>query len=230
MSATEALSEFYGGADFYFTLDTAQPLSSALIAGINLLCDRVEDADAETIVVLHLNDRTSGGSRSWPGDVGIQTVNRWERALRRLERLSMVTVAVAEGACGGPALEVLLATDYRLGTRDLRLSLPELSGELWPGMVLHRLANQVGVARARRMVLFGTGLSAADAVEAGLIDELVDDVVRGVTATTELAGRVTGSELGIRRRLLLDAVSTSYEEALGIHLAACDRALRRVAP
>ena len=36
----------------------------------------------------------------------------------------------------------------------------------------------------------------------------------------------TGRELAIRRRLLLDATTTSYEDALGAHLAACDRAVR----
>jgi len=40
---------------------------------------------------------------------------------------------------------------------------------------------------------------------------------------------VDGRELSIRRRLLLEAASTSFEDALGAHLAACDRALRRAA-
>ena len=33
----------------------------------------------------------------------------------------------------------------------------------------------------------------------------------------------------LRRRLLLDAGYTSFEDALGAHLAACDRALRLAA-
>jgi len=43
------------------------------------------------------------------------------------------------------------------------------------------------------------------------------------------AGTFTGKEVAIRRQLLLDAAQHSFEEALGAHLAACDRALRRVA-
>jgi isomerase DpgB len=232
LSSTPALSELGEGADFFCAIDTAQPLSQQLIIDLNQLADQVEDATDDSILVLHLGDRDTGDSDagsagSWPGEVGIHIVNRWERVLRRLERLSAVTVAVAQGPCGGPALEVLLASDYRLGTKDMRLDLPAMDGEFWPGMAVHRLANQLGVARARRMVLFGNGLTAHEAMQAGLIDEIVDDVVEGVNATQELAGRVTGSELGVRRRLLLEATTTSFEEALGTHLAACDRTLRR---
>jgi isomerase DpgB len=32
--------------------------------------------------------------------------------------------------------------------------------------------------------------------------------------------------MSVRRRLLQDSLSTSFEDALGVHLAACDRALR----
>jgi isomerase DpgB len=42
-----------------------------------------------------------------------------------------------------------------------------------------------------------------------------------------LTAGVAGEELAIRRQLLLDAGHTRFEDALGSHLAACDRALRR---
>jgi isomerase DpgB len=35
------------------------------------------------------------------------------------------------------------------------------------------------------------------------------------------------SELAVRRRLLLEAPSATFEDALGAHLAACDRLMRR---
>ena len=225
----EALSGIEAGADVYHRIDTAKPLSVPLVDGLNELCERVEASSEDTIAVLHLTDESDAGpgGTAWPGEVGIELVNRWERALRRLERLRAVTVSVAEGRCAGPALEVLLTTDYRIATRDLRLHPPALSGEVWPGMVLHRLANQIGTAQARRLALFGGEVTAVQARRVSLIDEIVDDVVEGVAASTQLAGVATGTELGIRRRLMMEATSTSYEEALGAHLAACDRSLRR---
>ncbi|MFD0493628.1 hypothetical protein [Streptomyces rhizosphaericus] len=43
-----------------------------------------------------------------------------------------------------------------------------------------------------------------------------------------LRGRLSGREAGIRRRLLTEAASAEYQDALGAHLAACDRELRRL--
>jgi isomerase DpgB len=38
-----------------------------------------------------------------------------------------------------------------------------------------------------------------------------------------------GAEMAIRRQLIFEAGSTTFEDALGAHLAAADRALRREA-
>lgn len=212
-------------ADFYLEIDSGWALSPSLIASVEELCDNVEDTAADTAVVLRLGGAADDGGG--PGDVGIHLVNKWERALRRLERLASVTIAVADGRCAGVALEALLSCDYRIGAPGLRLALPVAAGEPWPGMVVHRLANQLGVAKARQLVLFGSAISGARALELGILDEVTDDLDFAVEAQTTLARGVAGTELAIRRRLLMDATTTSFEDALGTHLAACDRTLRR---
>ena len=138
-----------------------------------------------------------------------------------------VTVAAVDGRCTGPALDVLLTVDYRVAAPTTRLGIPCVGSGTWPGMALYRLANQVGAGRARRMALFGAQVAAAQAVDWGLLDEVVDDPLG--RAAEVVARRADGKELSIRRRLLLEASSTSFEDALGAHLAACDRALRRAA-
>jgi isomerase DpgB len=158
--------------------------------------------------------------------VGIHAVNQWERALRRLERLPTASLAVVDGYCSGLALEVLLATDYRIAASGARLRVPALPEGTWPGMTLYRMANQLGVARVRRLALFGVEIGAVRAAGLGLVDEVGDDVVALAREALEILGGVPGRELAIRRRLLLDATTTSYEDALGSHLAACDRAVR----
>ncbi|MFI1971995.1 hypothetical protein BLA24_02470 [Streptomyces cinnamoneus] len=212
-------------------VDTAQPLSEFLIGELDGLCDRIEDAGGSAVAVIRLGDATAvTPGTGWPGEVGIHLVNKWERALRRLERVGAVTVAVAAGAAGGPALEVLLACDYRIGGSAMRLSLPGRDGEPWPGMLVHRLANQLGPTRARHLVLFGGEISATQALQLGVLDDVVDDTDSAVAAKAASLTHLTGTELAVRRRLLLDATTTSFEEALGAHLAACDRALRRARP
>ncbi|MDH6218885.1 hypothetical protein [Streptomyces pseudovenezuelae] len=84
------------------------------------------------------------------------------RSLRRFERLPAVTAAIADGACCRAALDALLATDLRVATRS-SLRLPALDATTWPGMALHRLAQQApGIASIRRATLFGTPVDAVE--------------------------------------------------------------------
>ncbi|WP_234542810.1 enoyl-CoA-hydratase DpgB [Streptomyces shenzhenensis] len=208
-------------------IDGTRPLSAESVAAVGAVCDRAEDPggpDSVIVQVCGVPDRT------WADNLTISLVSKWERALRRLERLPASTIAVVDGACGGQALDVLLATDYRIATGSARLVVPAAGGDSWPGMALYRLVQYGGNATAvRNAVFFGTPVEAADALALNLVDELVDDLDGALAAAAGRGGAVSGAELAIRRQLMLDASTTSFEEALGAHLAACDRALRRSA-
>ncbi|MCB5182433.1 enoyl-CoA-hydratase DpgB [Streptomyces antimicrobicus] len=197
-----------------------------LTATVQALCDEVETHRATGAVVLRL---TSGGDApQWPGDVTVSAVNRWERAVRRLEKLDAITVAVAAETCAGPALDLLLATDFRIAASGLRLALPVNDGHFWPGMTLYRLVRHLGAQRARQIVMWGTDIPLGRAVGLGLIDESADSVVEALATATALTGRLSNRETALRRQLIAEAVTAEYEEALGLHLAACDRELRRL--
>lgn len=204
-------------------IDGGQPPSPEAIAAIGLVCDGVEDSGGHRPLIVELSGAPDSG---WTHGLTVGLVSKWERVLRRLERLPTTTIAVADGDCGGPALDALLVTDIRIATPSLRLVVPLADGATWPGMALHRLAQQTaGTAAIRRAVLFGTPLDAAQALALHLVDEVTDDAASSVAA--ELTAVFAGSELAIRRQLLLDGRTAPFEEALGAHLAACDRALRR---
>lgn len=204
-------------------VDGRQGLSAELVAALGGVCDAVEDRGGDVIVSITV----SGAPREpLDGNLTVALVNKWERALRRLERLPAVTMALVSGECGGLALEALLATDYRIATPSARFLVPVVAGATWPGMVLHRLVQQAGAAGVRRAVLFGRPIEAGEAAAMGLIDELAVDPPGALAAAAELVAAFSGGELAIRRQLILDASAVSFEEALGVHLAACDRLLR----
>lgn len=205
------------------SIDGGQHLSAGLVMALGAVCDQAEDLGGPGIVLVQVSGAPGG---SWTKDLTVGLVSKWERALRRLERLGMPTVAVATGDCGGVALDALLATDYRIASGDVRLLVPVQGGSTWPGMAIYRLAQQVGVARVRRSVLFGHPIDAAEALDLRLIDEIADDTAAG-ELRPGLAAELSVAEPAIRRRLLLDTAATSFENALGVHLAACDRELRR---
>ncbi|WP_322755970.1 enoyl-CoA-hydratase DpgB [Frankia sp. Cas3] len=212
--------------DEVLRIDGRQPISADLVARVGQACDRAEALGGSARVIVHLLGVPEG---TWTDGLNVALVNRWERGLRRLERLPATTVAVADGDCGGVALDILLATDYRVATTTTRLIVPVGSGATWPGMALYRLASH-GSARSavRRAVLFGAPIDALSALALQLVDEVTDEVGEALDRAAGLTGAFAGPELAIRRQLMLDAGTTSFEEALGAHLAACDRALRQI--
>lgn len=215
-----------GGGDLVLRVDGSRALSAETVAGLGAVCEAAEDRDVPGFVIVRVSGVPEPRRTS---DLSVPLVSKWERGLRRLERLPAVTIAVAEGDCGGIALDALLATDYRIMPSWARLIVPMVAGATWPGMAIYRLVRQAaGAAPARRAVLFGTPIGAGPAQAIGLIDEVADNATVAVEQAMEAARAAQGAELAIRRQLMLEALTSTFEEALGVHLAACDRSLRRL--
>lgn len=214
------------GGDLIICIDGRDPLSAASVAALGAVCDSAEDHGGRSTVIVQVS---GAPGESQARDVTVALVSKWERALRRFERLPAATIAVASGDCGGLALDALLATDYRIAAASLRLLVPVAAQATWPGMALYRLARQAGAAAVRRAVMFGVPIEAGDALAMHLVDELTGDAPSALAAAGGLTGTRPGAELAIRRQLMLEAPTVSFEEALGVHLAACDRALRQAA-
>jgi isomerase DpgB len=209
-------------------IDGTRPPGPAAVAELTALLDRAEDAAARrpaALVTLHV---TGAPAEGWTRDLDVARVTKWERALRRLERAPATTVALATGDVGGTALDALLVTDLRWAAPGTRLLVADDGHAPWPGMAAHRLVQQAGAGRVRRAVLFGRPITAPEAVAYGLLDEIAEDPAAALAAHAPQAA-VSGKDTAIRRQLLLDAVTGAFEDALGPHLAATDRALRQSA-
>src|SRR5947207_403106 len=84
-------------------------------------------------------------------------------------------VAAIHGTALGGGLEVTLACHYRVGVKDARFGLPEVKLGLLPGAGgTQRLPRVVGVEKALSMMVSGDPIRADEALEHGLIDEIVE--------------------------------------------------------
>ncbi|MFF5638166.1 enoyl-CoA-hydratase DpgB [Streptomyces sp. NPDC012825] len=203
-------------------IDAAAGLTRELIVAVGEVCDRAEDGQGAVVVL-----RTLGAAGHVPAlDTAVLT--KWEGVLRRLERLPAVSVAAMSRPCGGVALDAAMAADYRVAHPETELVLSTASGEVWPGMALYRMSRLSQRAPVRRAALFGMPVSAHDALAAGLVDELSEEPVTGVARLVGHLSGGWGADLAIRRDLLRGSTA-EFEGALGGHLAACDRVLRRAA-
>ncbi len=105
--------------------------------------------------------------RRWLSELGT-------RAIEAIERLDAITIARVQGhAIGGGAL-LALACDLRVAAEGTQFGIPEVGlGDVlnWKGVP--RLIAEVGITRARELVLLGDRIDAAHAREIGLVNRVV---------------------------------------------------------
>jgi isomerase DpgB len=201
--------------------------SAAIITELGRACDVAEDT-RDSFVIL----RIRGCLPEVPADPahpGIDLFTQWERVVRRLERTPAITIAVCEGVCGWFESGLLLATDHRIAGPDLRLSFRDGSRNVVPTMGLFRLAVQIGIARSRPYVYFGAEMTAQAARDLGIVDVIAEDLNTALQSFIDSASACNADDLAIRRRLLSEASYRSFEDALGTHLAARERMVRKLA-
>jgi len=95
--------------------------------------------------------------------------------LELIESSSKPVVAAIHGTALGGGLEVTLACHYRVAVREARFGLPEVKLGLLPGAGgTQRLPRVVGVEKGLSMMVSGDPIRAAEALEHGLIDAIVE--------------------------------------------------------
>ena len=97
-------------------------------------------------------------------------------------------IAAVHGTALGGGLEVAMCAHYRVSESGARFGLPEVKLGLLPGAGgTQRLPRVTGVAKALQMMTSGDPIGADEALECGLIDEIVDDLEAGAIAFAERA-------------------------------------------
>ena len=110
-------------------------------------------------------------------------------ATAALVRMEKPVLALVHGFCLGGGLAVALTADLRYGADDASFSIPAARlgiGYNWPGIA--GLVRLVGPSATKRLLFTGSRISAADALNIGLVDEVLpkaqlDDRVAEVAAT-----------------------------------------------
>lgn len=162
------------------------------------LRDAVHEASSSDIRVLVVraegpNFSLGGEVREWPDkDIDwfrtfVQEVNLSYRAI---EALRIPTVAAVQGLTFGGGLELALACDFMMLADDAVLRCVEVTTGMLPiAGALQRLAERVGRSRASRLAMLGEPIPAAQALELGLVTDVVP-AGELAEATDQLASRL----------------------------------------
>jgi len=134
-------------------------------------------------VVIRGNGRffcTGGDIKAWgsltPTVMGQSWILRGMEVLERIASLPQPVIAAIGGHALGGGLELAMAADLRIAVRAAKIGVPEVGLGMiagWGGV--RRLAETIGVARARQMTLLGTPITAEQAEAWGLIHAMAED-------------------------------------------------------
>lgn len=109
---------------------------------------------------------SAGARRQGPG---------FNRVLSRIESCPKPVVAAIHGTALGGGLEVAMACHYRAAVPSAQVGQPEVKLGIIPGAGgTQRLPRLVGVAKAVEICVGGNPITAIDALQSGLIDQIVE--------------------------------------------------------
>ncbi len=99
-------------------------------------------------------------------------------AVLALEELAKPTIAAIRGFALGGGLELAMGADFRYLATDAKVGQPEILLGIIPGAGgTQRLTRLVGYRAARDLILTGRHVPAQEALELGIADKVVDDVL-----------------------------------------------------
>lgn len=186
-------------------LQFSNPPVNALSVGTGLvralhqaITGAAADPQIAAIVLSGADGRFSAGADIRDFDDRPEQVELLRDLFNAVERSPKLVVAAIEGLCMGGGLELAIAAHYRVATAKTRFAFPEISLGLLPGGGgTQRTPRLTGAAQALDLILSGKQITAARALEIGLIDHVaagdpVAEAHRLIEAGTVKALRRTG--------------------------------------
>src|SRR4051794_8494593 len=154
---------------------------------------------------------------------GVVALERFHKMLLEMSRSGAVFIAALNGSAMGGGCELSLSCDVRLMAEgDFRMGQPEILFGFPPGGGgTQRLARLLGTAKALRLVLEGWPLSPEQALELGIVDELVgaeELLERAVALGERLAGRPKGG-VGACKRAVYEGGSMPLADGMRLERA-----------
>lgn len=138
-------------------------------------------------------------------------------AVARLSRLDAPVVAAVTGSVGGAGMSLVAACDLVVASTASKFTMGYTRAGLVPdGTSSFYLSRVVGLRRAAELMLTNRTLSAAEALDWGLVNELAEpDAVRA--RAEELARQMAAgatAALGGAKRVLYEGAASSLEQAM----------------
>ncbi|WP_078428092.1 enoyl-CoA hydratase [Alkalihalobacterium alkalinitrilicum] len=168
--------------------------------------------DPEVIVVI----LTGAGERAFMAGADIKEFPQWlhmnedelkamnlesHRVLNQIDEMAKPTIAMLNGITFGGGCELALTCDIRIAEDHAQIGLPEVKLGLFPGGGgTQRLPRLVGEAKAKELMFLGDPLTAQEAKEIGLVNQVLAKG-EGMAAAQKMAQKMASYSLQALTRI-----------------------------
>lgn len=179
--------------------DKANSLTEAMLTKLAEIAEAAQEA---RVLILTGEGRVfSAGADLEEARTGLATSPVWERLSGAIAALPGLTIAALNGTLAGGANGMVLACDLRVAVPSAKFFYPVMKlGFLPQPSDPARLAALVGPARAKLILMGGAKITALEAYQFGLIDQLIEE----------------GDVVAFARELAADTLAANAEIAVGI--------------
>ncbi|CAB4334452.1 unannotated protein [freshwater metagenome] len=198
---------------------------------MNVLSRQMQDDIAQVCAEVTKNPRTRavvfwGGDHNFAAGADVKEMVHWDLATARAQApglhsafdavaaLEVPTIAAITGYALGGGCELALACDMRIAAENATLGQPEILLGIIPGAGgTQRLSRLVGPSQAKDLIFTGRFVLAPEALEMGLVNEVVAPD-RVLARAMELAAR-----LSFGPKHAMAAAKKAIDVGLGLELA-----------
>ena len=136
--------------------------------------------------------------------------------MRAIQELEAITIARVQGHAIGGGFGLLMACDLRIVTQDALLYFPEVDlGNFLPWGLAPMLADEIGPARAKELILTCDALDPHEALSLGLINRVVADEVELDAVVEDLAYRIAAKPVEALQGTKMQFISMVPQSRMG---------------
>lgn len=225
MSEPELLYRVEKGAA-YFTINREarrNSISGEVIKLCDEYLDRAEkDSDVKAVCITGAGEKAFssgadlGGGMTEDAQSGPVRFKKYADLLKKIAGYPKPTVARINGYCLAGGTGFMLACDIVIAAEHAKFGTPEVNVGLWPMMIGALIFRNVPRKKAMEMIMLGEKLTAAQALEMGMVTRVVpfdklDEEVNGVLQTLAKKSPI-GMKIG--KRAFYEMDDMPFEEAL----------------
>ncbi|HLH87437.1 MAG TPA: enoyl-CoA hydratase/isomerase family protein [Xanthobacteraceae bacterium] len=178
-----------------------------------------QDPEVRVVVIRGANGTyTSGGDVKAFPDIETDGMSHLAWNIAAPERCPKPVVCAMEKYAMGVGLELAMACDIRIATKDTLLALPEVSLGQIPGSGgSQRVARIAGLTRAADMMMLARRIPAPEAYQWGLLTRVVEDSAALDREIDETVAKLT-AQSPLALKTIKRVLATSYEAGIGVGL------------